>query len=744
MNFSPVQARHVIGRASFRDPAPALWAALFYFVGAKIAAVLATVPVPMPNLRPGPAILLAALLGTPPRLWLSILLAVLPVHLFAFVHKDVPLTLTLSWFVGNASQALLGAGGAAWMLRQPLRLDLLRHAIVFLAWCAFLAPAVGALLEVAILQIGNAPPGTFWQDWTIRLVSSAAVILVLVPVRVNRPPVRRLAEFGRARLVEAALLVLALAVAGATLFLRQGTPPAFLPLAAYLPLPLLLWTAIRFGPFGAGFAFLLFALFVVIGTAFGNGPFAGDARAGAALFLPLFLAGVAVPLLLLCAAVQERRGTLAALQQEHGRLALALAAERKRAEHLMRERHARAEVEQRIAERTVALRRANDELRAEVAGRMQALEAERTAAARFSNLFRLSPDAMWISASVHGPLLDVNEHWQQLFGYARDAVTGRSADELGLYASANDAARVAAALAAQGAVRDLEVGMRSRDGRILQTVVSGSHIANGASGPCFMAIVRDITEQRRAEAEVQRQREQLTHLSRVVVLGELSGALAHELNQPLAAILSNAQAARRFLNRPGADLGETREILDDIIEEDKRAGDVIRRMRALFKKGELVSCPLDASDLARDAITLTHSNLVERGVTVQLDLQEGLLVRGDRVQLQQVLLNLIVNACDAMRETAAGRRQLCIRTTALPDARVGITVADSGAGIAPGVAARIFDPFFTTKAEGLGFGLSISRTIINQHGGQIEAVQGATGGSEFRISLPRYSGEHDV
>jgi C4-dicarboxylate-specific signal transduction histidine kinase len=131
-------------------------------------------------------------------------------------------------------------------------------------------------------------------------------------------------------------------------------------------------------------------------------------------------------------------------------------------------------------------------------------------------------------------------------------------------------------------------------------------------------------------------------------------------------------------------------------------------------------------------------------VGVRLDLQDALVVRGDRVQLQQVLLNLIVNACDAMRGTPAGRRQLCLRTTALPDARVGIAVADSGEGIAPELAGRIFDPFFTTKTEGLGFGLSISRTIINQHGGRIDAANGVAGGTEFRISLPRYSGEHDV
>lgn len=743
MNFIPVHARDFIGRPSFRDPAPALWAGLAYFIGAQLAAMLAWAPVPITTLRPGGAILLAALLVTPGRFWLSILLAAFPVHLLVYAQHGLPLALALAWFVGNCSQALLGAAGVSWILRQPLRLDLLRHAIVFIAWCALVAPAAGALLEVAMLRAAGAAHGAFWAAWLARLVANGAAMLVLVPVRINRPPVRRFAELGHARVLEAVLLALALAVAGAALFLRPGMPQAFVPLMAYVPLPLLLWAAIRFGPFGAGVAFLLFSVFVVIGTAEGNGPFAGDARQGAALFLPLFLAGVAAPLLLLCAAVQERRGTLAALQMEQGKLGLALAAERKRAEHLMRERHARAEVEQRIAERTLALRRANDELRAEIAGRKQALEAERVASARFSNLFRLGPDAMWISDSVHGELLDVNDRWQELFGYSREKVIGRTAEQLELYASAHDAGRVAAMLAGQGAVRDLEVRMRSRDGRILQAMVSGVTIAHGP-GTCFMAIMRDITAQRRAEAEIQRQREQLTHLARVVVLGELSGALAHELNQPLAAILSNAQAARRFLASPTADLGEIREILDDIVEEDKRAGEVIRRLRALFRKGELVLRPLDAGELVRDALRFANGNLVERGVAVRLDLEDGLMVQGDRIQLQQVLLNLIVNACDAMRDTAAGRRRLCLRTQSLPGSRVEISVADSGPGIPPELIGRIFDPFFTTKTEGLGFGLSISRAIINQHGGQLEAANGAAGGGVLRISLPRFEGEKNV
>jgi C4-dicarboxylate-specific signal transduction histidine kinase len=244
------------------------------------------------------------------------------------------------------------------------------------------------------------------------------------------------------------------------------------------------------------------------------------------------------------------------------------------------------------------------------------------------------------------------------------------------------------------------------------------------------------------EAE-QRQRAQLVHLSRVVVLGELSGALAHELNQPLAAILTNAQAARRFLSRPGVNMGEIREILDDIVEEDKRAGEVIRRLRALFKKDEEVRRPVELAGLVREALDLSHACLVGRNIGVRLELDDGLVVHGDRVQLQQVLLNLIINACDAMHATQSDRRRLDLTCASAEGGVVWITVADSGPGIAQEAIGRVFDPFFTTKKEGLGFGLSISRTIINQHGGSIDVVNNPSGGCQFGISLPAYTGEYD-
>jgi two-component system sensor kinase FixL len=412
-------------------------------------------------------------------------------------------------------------------------------------------------------------------------------------------------------------------------------------------------------------------------------------QAGNALPLQLFLIGVAVPLLLLSAAMQERSRAQLSLRQQEKKLSLAL-------------------------------------------------EAERMSAARFSNVFRLSPDAMSISRGVHGPVLDVNDRWQRLFGFRRSEVIGKTARQLKLYASGKGDAEIFGSSNDPDVIRELELEMRNRDGAVLNTVVSGARIGSGDES-CFITIVRDVTEQQQRESEAQQQREQLTHLTRVAVLGELSGALAHELNQPLAAILTNAQAARRFLKQETADLREVRDILDDIVSEDQRAGEVIRRLRALFMHGEPVLQPLDINELVRDALVLTHSTLSERKVPVVLKLGAGLgVVQGDGVQLQQVLLNLIVNACEAMSATVV--RQLGLATSAVGKGNVQIAVTDTGPGIAPDVIGKVFDAFFTTKAHGLGFGLSITRTIIVKHGGRIEAANRPEGGVVFRVTLPLAGG----
>jgi two-component system sensor kinase FixL len=240
----------------------------------------------------------------------------------------------------------------------------------------------------------------------------------------------------------------------------------------------------------------------------------------------------------------------------------------------------------------------------------------------------------------------------------------------------------------------------------------------------------------KAERQAREQRHQLVHLTRVAMLGELSGALAHELNQPLAAILSNAQAGQRFLAQEPADLGEIRGILDDIVKDDKRAGEIIARLRPLLRKDEIQFSVLDANEVVREVLSLIHGDLVTRNVEVRLACCSGeLMVRGDCVQLQQVLLNLIVNACEAMSENEPRTRRLRIATHAAAG-RVRLSVADTGPGIPADRLDRLFEPFFTTKRQGLGLGLSISRSIVDAHGGCLQAENGAGGGAIFCITLP--------
>lgn len=239
-----------------------------------------------------------------------------------------------------------------------------------------------------------------------------------------------------------------------------------------------------------------------------------------------------------------------------------------------------------------------------------------------------------------------------------------------------------------------------------------------------------------AEMEVQQQREELAHLSRVTMVSELSGSLAHELNQPLTSILSNAQAAQRLLNREPADLGEVREILKDIVDEDKRAGEVIHRLRLLLTKGEVTRQPLDLSEVARDVLKIVRSDLVNQGVAVGTELAPDLpTVKGDRVQLQQVLLNLVVNGCDAMAGVITAERRLLVRTEP-GGGGVHVSVTDRGAGIPREKVSEIFEPFVTTKSNGLGLGLTVCRTIITAHGGTLWATNNPGRGATIHFTLP--------
>jgi two-component system, LuxR family, sensor kinase FixL len=281
------------------------------------------------------------------------------------------------------------------------------------------------------------------------------------------------------------------------------------------------------------------------------------------------------------------------------------------------------------------------------------------------------------------------------------------------------------------------------DGQVRWIAGRGQVEFNGDGQPVRMrGVAVDITKRKQAEEQTAHQRNEIAHLSRVTTLGELSGSIAHELSLPLSAILSNAQAAQRVLAHGGADLAEVREILNDIVSEDKRAGEVIQRLRQWLKKGEVQQHSLRINEVVEDVLKLIHDDLINQHVTIDVELGRNLpLVTGDPVQLQQVLLNLVVNACDAMTNCDAPERRLLIRTgtetrNGNGNCAILVSVTDRGGSIPEEKMEQIFEPFFTTKAKGMGLGLSVCHTIIAAHRGKLWATNNADCGATFHFSLP--------
>lgn len=355
---------------------------------------------------------------------------------------------------------------------------------------------------------------------------------------------------------------------------------------------------------------------------------------------------------------------------------------------------------------------------------------------RFRALLEAAPSALLLVDDA-GRICLLNAETERMFGYAREELLGRDLERLlpesmrATHVRHRQMYSLGPTKRVMGNGHELH-GLR-QDGTEFPIEVGLNPVRFGDQ-TLTLAAVSDISERRRKDAELSLRRDEVAHLSRVTMLGELSGSLAHELNQPLAAILSNAQAAQRMLVRNPEDLSEIGEILSDIVENDRRAGDVIRRLRTLLRKGSQDLARIDLNDTVRECLRLLRSDLRNRDVVVVTDLAPGLPpIEGDPVQLQQVLVNLIFNACDAMREQDG--RHLTLRSVGRRD-NVHLTVADDGPGIDTGMHERIFEPFQTSKPNGLGLGLAICRTIVESHRGRLWAENASGGGAQLHIELP--------
>ena len=338
-----------------------------------------------------------------------------------------------------------------------------------------------------------------------------------------------------------------------------------------------------------------------------------------------------------------------------------------------------------------------------------------------------------------GTIVLVNERAERLFGHARGELIGRPFETLLSVAaqewSSADIANLVAGEVDRAPIQRQLTGRR-KDGSLVP-MEAGLTAIHFCGMPTVLASIIDLTERKRAEAHLEELRNELSHLARVTVLSELSGSLAHELNQPLTAILSNAQAALRFLDSEPPNLAEVREILHDVVSDDKRASEIIQGLRLLLKRGEMRRERCDLNDVVQSVFRLLKSTLVNANVKVLIDLAPDLShVDGDRVQLQQVVMNLAMNACEAMRDVAPDARTLVVQSDIQEGQLARVSISDHGPGIAPGQMERVFDPFFTTKPNGLGLGLAVCRQIIAAHGGRLSARDDPGPGATFYFTLP--------
>ncbi|XZE18192.1 ATP-binding protein [Pirellulaceae bacterium SH449] len=478
------------------------------------------------------------------------------------------------------------------------------------------------------------------------------------------------------RKIEATSLVVSLLVVGQFVFSSPagaGTLPALI----YAPIPLLLWAALRFEVAGASWALLVIAYQSTWNAINHRGPFVGGSADDYVLQMQLFLLAVSLPVLFMAASVYERRRAYIQLIGE--------------------------------------------------------IEERRRMEEQFRLVVESTPNAM-LMVNQAGEVVLVNKQTQRLFGYREEELLGRSFDELlPLRLRANHATS-RQAFFANPQSRLVGSGIESlacrADGSEFPVEIGLTPVET-RNGMLVLVAIVDITERKRAEEA----RQELVHASRLAMLSEFTTSIAHEINQPLGAILSNADAAEMLLELPSPPLDEVRQILVDIREDDLRASNVIRKLRGLLRRSEFERVPIEINSIVADVMVILRAEARRRGVELRSGLAPGLPeLMGDKVHLQQVLINLMMNGMEAMTETLGPK--LILISTSRNDRFIEVSVSDTGPGIPPQCLPRLFDRFFSTKKEGMGIGLAISRSLVEEHGGRLWVESELGHGATFRFSIP--------
>jgi PAS domain S-box-containing protein len=651
-----------------------------YFIGAEAAFLIGTfsdrifAPFWPPNV-----ILFCALLLAPRRHWWVYIAAAFPAHVLAEAHVGMHAPQNLVAFATNGLVAVLSASILRTGLSEAPWLGSLRKAALYILIAAVVSPAISSLGGAFVPILSGGAADRYLEYWMQWYFSNALGFLTLGPFFLIWFSKEALSPrtIPLQRLVEGIVLAAGLVVVCASAFRISAAAVTigYLPAVLYSPLPLILWAAVRFGQRGASGAVLVVTIVSLWLTLNSSSFFIAGSPETNVLALQIFLISFSAPVLLLGASMDEGRHAERAIRESEERMAFA-------------------------------------------------------AASANIGLWYLEADTERLWAT---------EHCRSMLGLAADAPLTRASILEAIHADDRQSTIEAIRSAAQSGedvASEFRVVLPGGEVRWFRTRARADRDDRGKPFR-ISGIFSDITAAKMAEHEADLQRRELAHLTRVAVMGELSGAIAHELNQPLTAILSNAQAAQLMLANDAPDLGDIGQAIDDIVIEDKRAGEVIERLRGLLRKDEGKRASLEINELVLSTLQLLHSEIISRRINVITNLGRDLPpIWGDRVQLQQVLLNLVMNAMEAMASVSSDRRAVTISTRQLINNQIETIVSDLGPGLGPDGERRALEPFFTTKPHGLGLGLSICSTIVTSHGGTLQLSNNRRGGVRACFSLP--------
>ncbi len=777
-----------------------------YYLGARVGFALTFQPHPVSVLWPPNSILLAALLLTPPRIWWLVLIAAFPAHCAAQWQSNVPPLMILCWFVSNCFEALIGASLTRYFIRGPLRFISLRNVGIFCLCAAVIGPFLSSFLDAALVRWNQWGADSYWQLWRIRFSSNLLAALILTPLVVTwaRGGLAALRKATGKRHLEGGLLFLGLVlVSSATLYTLGPESDSALLL---LPLPFLLWAAVRFGARGASTAIWIVALSAIWSAAHGHGPFSEGSPGQMARSVQMFLIVLSLPTMFLAALIEERatveetlrerdalnRGiidsltSLVTILDRSGCIIATNEAWRKSyrsggvpapkigvgANYVEVCRRAAREGDHSSTAVLAGIEGVlsgkesefQDEypclspsgtlwfevlvlpLRSEAGGAVishQNITSRKTAEMALRERDeRISLAAESANLALWTIDLERHESWMSnqgraIFGLAPDERLTRELFLARVHPEDRDTVEKAIAKArAASESFEIEYRLLRPDGETRWLNARGRYLRNSRGEMSeLIGVAIDVTAQMKANLELRLQRLEVTRMSRVALMGELTASLAHELNQPLTAIASNAAAGRRFLRQGSLTPGLFEELLQDIALDARRAGDVIQGIHHFVRKSEGERRAVDINETIREVLRLLHSDLLGRAASVETRLASNLpLLKADPVQLQQILLNLLMNALEAMQALPTAERRIVVSTDCSDDSVI-IGVRDFGRGLPRDEPDKIFTQFYSTKPGGMGMGLTIVRSIVEAHGGNLSASN-VEPGAQFFFALP--------